>query len=1488
MKMLLRGAAILTALSLWTAGAADLHWDSVHNKNTSYLNITTNWCERPAAIATNDVCWFTGNGCIAPEVFPADTLVVGTVASNGFLRLRHTDITVKNLIWNHGSLYGTTGSRTYRLYGAITLVGTTPHCLYVDSNTQNLEIRAEVSSEDDTPALLIGTEPKSAAPTLDTLLDGVKNLYTFYGSFQRYKGSFEAKKFGPIVFANDYPLGDPDTPKSPALTLQNNAAFAFDGVFAQSTNRTIFLAGAQAYLMAWQNIANGSVVRYPIAGKGTLIKEGVGTVTLACDYAAGPLAISNGTLVIDAAATFPRGQRIVVANGATLKTYLATNDFDVVLAEGATLIITGQQRIWTGQANDSRFSNAANWREGIVPREGDHLLFTASATAVNDLPGIEFGSVTSRDAASVFVSGQGLPAAAYCVESVGSELSVGGECVVARDGTLRVSGGGILAFAATPARRFCRLEVSDATTLKINANVTVRAAVLDLQDGAIDIAASGLLDAFSVVRLDGTPLAKGSYANYGGTLLVGTVPTNRHAHAQGILNALKALSATDKWLASWRASWTEEQTTFCTNDANGAWTPLPPSEVDLDANSSVYRVVTNHPYFYFLDFSNIAGTWKSAEDYQQRRAQLTGLVRAAYERWRGIPVFSWHFENPYVPSSWSSDPCRYLYRRADYPQEHRYMLREMLQNTGGVCGLGRDSARVARYAVGVKNPKRWFDERLDEIAAFIDTLRDTRGRRIPIVIRLLHECDDDWQCWGSGSTTFEDFKETFRYLAEGLRWRTNGAPMLFGYCMDRFSTLNEDLSDSEDYMTRYPGDDVVDIVGYDDYYIGRAEPDKNRTKEDNLALTIRRMQLLSAMAESHDKACGLFETGIREDQDPAEAYDWHYRAMTAEGCNFAFLNTWGGVTVPTNDVGKAKFTAYLQKDEVVSVNNGPFPFVGYTTDYFGGEATRSKPILGGPTSASCVAWHTNAALTAFAGENGAIVNLGGNVITPQDEDSNRYVILETAKMKPSTVNGEMYFGADEATFGTNRTFSGTCNPGRFTFSNLTLSGGTLDLNDGGTLTFAGNCRVAHDFTFRFANQNTTVSERRNWTNDTNLVLTGEADATLHYGVKKIASSTALDEFESTFTSAGDASGFKGVQVVNNAPVIANITDNYTLLDLTSATAFGSTANDANSIAVQLGNHAFLGLSAVVETGTNRAIQLTHSASNFAGVKVTAGETVTLVAPITESAALDGKGCFHKRGGGTLLLGGVFAPKTVVVDEGLIGTRSDDAVGNVTSWRFAKGTGIVLAKGSTSAYGLRGTIARTDETSPIPVTLYGYDSSDTTIDHPICTLPTPSAAELFVLTACDGCATVHIVCTPVQIGQETYYRYAVRLFTDGQTIPDTWATRYPRFVEMFGSDFTVALMKPTGKMDARGILLLVWQDYVAGTDPTDISDVFRASITIVNQKPIISYTPELDDAQKALRKYTVYGKVNLSDENWVETTEADYAKYHFFRMTVEMK
>ena len=120
------------------------------------------------------------------------------------------------------------------------------------------------------------------------------------------------------------------------------------------------------------------------------------------------------------------------------------------------------------------------------------------------------------------------------------------------------------------------------------------------------------------------------------------------------------------------------------------------------------------------------------------------------------------------------------------------------------------------------------------------------------------------------------------------------------------------------------------------------------------------------------------------------------------------------------------------------------------------------------------------------------------------------------------------------------------------------------------------------------------------------------------------------------------------------------------------------------------------------------------------------------------------------------------------------------------------------------------------------------------------------------------------------------------------VPETWSRRFTEYAAKFGGDFTASLTRPTGKRDAAGRALQVWQDYVAGTDPTDLSDVFTASIEMQAGNPVVSVRPELSAAEKAKRRYRVWGKVRLADASWTEVPAGTEKDFNFFKVSVEMR
>lgn len=123
-----------------------------------------------------------------------------------------------------------------------------------------------------------------------------------------------------------------------------------------------------------------------------------------------------------------------------------------------------------------------------------------------------------------------------------------------------------------------------------------------------------------------------------------------------------------------------------------------------------------------------------------------------------------------------------------------------------------------------------------------------------------------------------------------------------------------------------------------------------------------------------------------------------------------------------------------------------------------------------------------------------------------------------------------------------------------------------------------------------------------------------------------------------------------------------------------------------------------------------------------------------------------------------------------------------------------------------------------------------------------------------------------------------------------TIPASWFEKYPQLSVRFGSDWKSVLKQTTGKTSADGTPLLVWHDYVAGTDPSKEESIFKATIDFVNGEPVVSWDPDLNEnGMKDVRKYVTLGCENIGGE-WTDMSlvpKEEKSKYHFFKVKVEM-
>ncbi|MBR1888052.1 MAG: beta-mannosidase [Bacteroidales bacterium] len=135
---------------------------------------------------------------------------------------------------------------------------------------------------------------------------------------------------------------------------------------------------------------------------------------------------------------------------------------------------------------------------------------------------------------------------------------------------------------------------------------------------------------------------------------------------------------------------------------------------------------------------------------------------------------------------------------------------------------------------------------LQRAADFIESI----GPDVPVIFRPWHENIGSWFWWGGKLCTPQEYQELFR-----LTWlyftKDRGLTNIL-WCY----SPNGDVK-PEEYMSRYPGDEFVDILGVDTYTSTWREDGVSFFKDD-----LRRiMNFLTALSYEHNKLMCLSETG---------------------------------------------------------------------------------------------------------------------------------------------------------------------------------------------------------------------------------------------------------------------------------------------------------------------------------------------------------------------------------------------------------------------------------------------------------------------------------------------------------------------------------------------------------------------------------------------------------------------------------------------------
>jgi mannan endo-1,4-beta-mannosidase len=138
---------------------------------------------------------------------------------------------------------------------------------------------------------------------------------------------------------------------------------------------------------------------------------------------------------------------------------------------------------------------------------------------------------------------------------------------------------------------------------------------------------------------------------------------------------------------------------------------------------------------------------------------------------------------------------------------------------------------------------------LDHVAAFFQDLKDDKGRPIPVVFRMYHEHTGGWFWWGNIQCTPDEYKQLWKMTVGYLRDKKQVHNLLYAYSP-------ASVKNKQEFFGRYPGDDYVDVIGFDSYAFVKDKGIERYTQEMETNLKI-----ITDYASESGKIPTIGETG---------------------------------------------------------------------------------------------------------------------------------------------------------------------------------------------------------------------------------------------------------------------------------------------------------------------------------------------------------------------------------------------------------------------------------------------------------------------------------------------------------------------------------------------------------------------------------------------------------------------------------------------------
>lgn len=166
-----------------------------------------------------------------------------------------------------------------------------------------------------------------------------------------------------------------------------------------------------------------------------------------------------------------------------------------------------------------------------------------------------------------------------------------------------------------------------------------------------------------------------------------------------------------------------------------------------------------------------------------------------------------------------------------------------------------------------------FQQWLGKAAEFFSSLETSDGVKVPVLFRPWHEHTGSWFWWGKELCSPEEYKALWRMTYDFMTDKEINN-LLYAY------SPGTEPNDTTEYLQCYPGDDIVDLIGFDCYQFDR---------EIFLTQMKKSLDILTDIGQTHHKPIAVTEFGYETIPDPVWWTETVLPLLTAYPLSYALV-----------------------------------------------------------------------------------------------------------------------------------------------------------------------------------------------------------------------------------------------------------------------------------------------------------------------------------------------------------------------------------------------------------------------------------------------------------------------------------------------------------------------------------------------------------------------------------------------------------------------